>query len=125
MASLRDFYTRTDEDPKYLGDRVEISDELESAIQQVKMTLFTRKGEVLGEPDFGIELDSYLFEYSIDPNRLGKDATSQINKYVTEARKRQITVSPSLYPDDKANRDIFVLLIDIPESKNSFAMFYD
>ncbi len=125
MTNLRDFYTRTMDDPKYLGDRVEISDELESAIQQVKMTLFTRKGEVLGEPDFGIDLDSYLFEYSIDPLSLAQDATGQINKYVAEARKRQITVSPSMYPDDKSNRDIFVLLIDIPELKNSLAMFYD
>jgi hypothetical protein len=125
MANLRDFYTRTMEDPKYLGDRVEISDELESAIQQVKMTLFTKKGEVLGEPDFGIDLDSYLFEYSVDPMSLSQDATSQINKYVAEARKRQISVSPSMYPDDRSNRDIFVLLIDIPELKNSIAMFYD
>ena len=125
MANLRDFYTRTMEDPKYLGDRVEISDELESAIQQVKMTLFTKKGEVLGEPDFGIDLDSYLFEYSVDPMSLSQDATSQINKYVAEARKRQISVSPSMYPDEQSNRDIFVLLIYIPELKNSIAMFYD
>jgi hypothetical protein len=125
MTNLRDFYTRTGEDPKYLGDRLEVSDELESAIQQVKMTLFTKKGEVLGEPDFGIDLDGYLFEYSIDPARLAKDATGQINKYVAEGRKRQITVTPSLYSDDKANRDIFVLLINIPELKNSIAMFYD
>jgi hypothetical protein len=125
MAHLRDFYTRTMDDPKYLADRVEISDELESAIQQVKMTLFTKKGEVLGEPDFGIDLDSYLFEYSIDPFSLGQDATGQINKYVAEARKRQITVKPSIYADDRANRDIFVLLIDVPELKNSIAMFYD
>ena len=125
MAQLRDFYTRTMEDPKYLGDRLEVSDELESAIQQVKMTLFTKKGEVLGEPDFGIDLENYLFEYSIDPDRLGRDAMGQVNKYVAEGRKRQIKVSPLLYPDDKANRDIFVLLIDIPELKNSIAMFYD
>jgi hypothetical protein len=125
MTKIRDFYTRTTEDPKYLADRLEISDELESAIQQTKMTLFTKKGEVLGESDFGIDLDSYLFEYSIDPSRLGKDATGQINKYVAEARKRQISVSPAIYRDDKANRDIFVLLINIPELKNSIAMFYD
>lgn len=125
MANLRDFYTRTDGDPRYLNDRVEIGDELESAIQQVKMTLFTQKGEVLGEPDFGLNLDSYLFEYSVDPFNLSDEATSQINKYVAEARKRQITASPSLYPDDKSNRDILVLLIDIPELKNNIAMFYD
>ena len=125
MANLRDFYTRTNDDPKYLEDRLEISDEIESAIQQVKMTLFTKKGEVLGEPDFGINLDSYLFDYSIDPQGLGRDATGQINKYVAEARKRQISVSPAIYPDDKSNRDIFVLLINIPELKNQFALFYD
>jgi hypothetical protein len=56
---------------------------------------------------------------------LSHEATSQVNKYVAEARKRQITVNPSLYPDDKSNRDILVLLIDIPELKNSIAMFYD
>jgi hypothetical protein len=125
MAYLRDFYTRTLDDPKYLGDRVEVSDDLESTIQQVKMTLFTKKGEVLGEPDFGIDLNKYLFEYDIDPMSLSHEATSQVNKYVAEARKRQITVNPSLYPDDKSNRDILVLLIDIPELKNSIAMFYD
>lgn len=125
MAHLRDFYTRTIEDPKYLGDKVEVSDDLESTIQQIKMTLFTKKGEVLGEPDFGIDLNKYLFEYDIDPMSLSHEATSQVNKYVAEARKRQITVNPSLYPDDKSNRDILVLLIDIPELKNSIAMFYD
>ncbi|CAB4175505.1 hypothetical protein UFOVP1247_190 [uncultured Caudovirales phage] len=125
MAQLRDFYTRTTDDSKYLSDRVEVSDDLESAIQQVKMTLFTKKGEVLGEPDFGVDIDSYLFEYSIDPHALGKDANGQINKYVGEARKRQITVTPSIYPDDRANRDVFVLLINIPELKNSIAVFYD
>jgi hypothetical protein len=125
MASLRDFYTRTNDDPKYLTDRVEIGDELESAIQQVKMTLFTKKGEVLGEPDFGIDLNSYLFEYSIDPFNLSDEASTQINKYVAEARKRQIKITPSLYPDDRSNRDILVLLVDIPELKNTLAMFYD
>ncbi len=125
MAHLRDFYTRTIEDPKYLDDKVEVSDDLESTIQQIKMTLFTKKGEVLGEPDFGIDLNKYLFEYDIDPMSLSHEATSQVNKYVAEARKRQVTVNPSLYPDDKSNRDILVLLIDIPELKNSIAMFYD
>ena len=125
MAYLRDFYTRTNEDPRYLDDKVEVSDDLESTIQQIKMTLFTKKGEVLGEPDFGIDLNKYLFEYDIDPMSLSHEATSQVNKYVAEARKRQVTVNPSLYPDDKSNRDILVLLIDIPELKNSIAMFYD
>jgi hypothetical protein len=125
MASLRDFYTRPPEDPKYLDDMVELSNDIEEAIQQVKMTLFTKKGEVLGEPDFGLDLDSYLFEYDVDPFALSSEAMLQVNKYVSESKKRQITVAPSVYPDDKSNRDILVLLVDIPEANGQFALFYD
>jgi hypothetical protein len=125
MANLRDFYLRPEEDPQFERDRVEISDDLESAIQQIKMTLFTNKGEVLGEPDFGVDIDKYLFEYSLDPDGIASEATVQINKYAGEVRKRKITVDPAVYPDTVANRDIFVLMVNLPEEKDPIAVFYD
>lgn len=125
MANLRDFYLRPEEDPQFEVDRVEISDDLESAIQQIKMTLFTNKGEVLGELEFGVDVDKYLFEYSIDPEGIANDAATQINKYVTEVKKRRITVTPALYPDSVSNRDIFVLMVNLPEEKDPIAVFYD
>jgi hypothetical protein len=125
MAQLRDFYIRPEADPAFRPDQLEVYDELESALQQIKMTLFTKKGEVLGEPDFGLEVEKYLFEFTIDPFALTKEAGGQINKYVGEARKRNITVKPASYNDDKSNREIFVLLIDVPELKNQLAIFYD
>jgi phage baseplate assembly protein W len=125
MASLRDFYMRTEGDPKYRPDQVEITDELEATVQGIKMTLFTNKGEVLGEPDFGVSIDNYLFEYSVDPFSVSAEAAEQINKYVGESRKRKIEVRPSIYADTVSNRDILVLLVDVPEIKNSLAIFYD
>lgn len=125
MAQLRDFYTRQENDPAFRPEQFEIYDDLESALQQIKMTLFTRKGEVLGEPDFGVDTEKYLFEFDIDPFALTKEAGAQINKYVSEGRKRSITVRPASYADTKSNRDIFVLLIDIPELKTPLSIFYD
>jgi hypothetical protein len=125
MAQLRDFYTRLDDDLRYEEGRLEISDDLESAIQQVKMTLFTNKGEVLGEPDFGIDIEKYLFEYSLDSDAISREASSQINRYAGELAKRRITVTSTMYPDEVSNRDIFVLLINLPEQKNPIAIFYD
>jgi predicted HTH domain antitoxin len=125
MIQLRDFYTRTDGDAKYEDGRLEISDDLESAIQQIKMTLFTNKGEVLGEPDFGLDIEKYLFEYSIDSDLIAKEATMQINRYSNELAKRSITVDSMMYPDEVSNRDIFVLLINLPEQKDPIAVFYD
>jgi phage baseplate assembly protein W len=125
MAQTRDFYLREENDPAFRPSQLEVYDDLESTIQQVKMTLFTRKGEVLGEPDFGINIEKYLFEFSISPFRLSNDAESQINKYVSETRKRKITTRPASYNDDRSNREIFVLLIDIPELKKPLSVFYD
>jgi hypothetical protein len=125
MAQLRDFYTRTDGDAKYEDDRLEISDDLESAVQQIKMTLFTNKGEVLGEPDFGLNIEKYLFEYSIDSDAIAKEASMQINKYANELTKRSITVDSMMYPDSVSERDIFVLLINLPEQKDPIAILYD
>lgn len=125
MAQLRDFYLRVESDPAFRPSQLEVYDELESALQQIKMTLFTNKGEVLGEPDFGLQVEKYLFEFSIDPFLLTREAGDQINKYVGEAKKRNITVKPASYNDEKAGREIFVLLIDIPELKDSISIFYD
>lgn len=125
MAQLRDFYLRPEGDPAFRPDQLEVYDDLESALQQIKMTLFTNKGEVLGEPDFGLQVEKYLFEFTIDPFNLTKEAGGQINKYVGEARKRNITVKPATYSDEKSNREIFVLLIDLPELKNPLSIFYD
>jgi hypothetical protein len=125
MAQLRDIYFRDQNDPKFRADKVEVTDDLEATIQQIMMTIFTRKGEVLGEPNFGLNLDNYLFEFDVDPTSLSRAAQDQIYNYVTETRKRRITIEPSVYPDTVSNRDILVLLIDIPEIKEKIAAFYD
>ena len=125
MANLRDFYIRRDDDPAYRANQYEVYDATESMLQQIRMTLFTRKGEVLGEPDFGLEVDKYLFEFDIDPFSITKEASAQLSKYVGETRKRDVTVRPASYPDWNSTREIFVLLIDIPDINNTISIFYD
>lgn len=123
MSTIRDFYTRTQDDPKYTSGLIENSDSLEETIAQIKMTLLTNKGEVLGEPNFGIEVNKYLFEFDIDPFQLSSEASSQIDSFVTGSKLYDIKVKPSRYSDDK-NRDVFVLGIDII-GEDSFGIFYD
>ena len=123
MSTIRDFYTRTQDDPKYTSGIIENSDSLEETIAQIKMTLLTNKGEVLGEPNFGIEVNKYLFEFDIDPFQLSSEASSQIDSFVTGSNIYDIKVKPSRYSDDK-DRDVFVLGIDIT-GEDSFGIFYD
>jgi hypothetical protein len=124
MADIRDFYMRPENDPKYRQDQVEVYDELEACINQVKMTLLTNKGEVLGEPGFGLQVESYLFDFELDPFKLSDNANSQIQKYVTESKRRGVSAKPS-YTTDEKDRKTYALQISIDGRRSPFAILYD
>ncbi len=123
MANVRDFYTRTEEDPKFRPDQVEVYDELEACITQVRMTLLTNKGEVLGESDFGIQVEKYLFDFDLNPFQLSDEANSQVGKYVSESKKRNITLSPYYVDDEKGNK-LYVLNINIDGTNSKYSILY-
>jgi len=61
MPQLRDIYSRDVDAPKYQASRLEVDDELDDLIIKIDNCLFTRRGEVLGAPDFGCNLDDLIF----------------------------------------------------------------
>jgi hypothetical protein len=124
MGNIRDFYMVDDLDPDFVPDQVEVYNDLEAAINQVKLTLLTKKGEVLGELNFGLDIEKYLFEFEMDPFGLAEDANSQVQAYVSEARKRALSLSPGYITDDK-DRKIYILQILVDEQKTPFAILYD
>jgi len=78
-----DLYIRSPEDPNFIPDKLSSIDDIENTVQQVRMTLLTKKGEVLGEPDFGLETTKYLFEFEgVSLSVLEKEADEQIHNYV-------------------------------------------
>jgi hypothetical protein len=124
MADIREFYMRSESDPKFVKDQIEVYDDLEAIISHIRMTLLTKKGEVLGQPTFGIDVESYLFEFSVDPFSLSNEATEQVEQFVPESKKRNMSITPGIYTDDRGGREVFVLSIGIEDQKNAFAVLY-
>ena len=124
MANTRDFYMRSETDPIYRPDQIEIYDEIESCVNQVKMTLLTNKGEVLGEPGFGLSVEKYLFDFELDPFKLAETANGAIQTYVSESRKRKVSAKPSYITDEK-DRKVYLLQISIEGRRSPFAVLYD
>ena len=122
MSTLKDFYMRSDGDPKYKKGILQVSDETEEAVSQIKMTLLTEKGEVLGEPEFGLDVNKYLFDFETDPFGLSNQATSQVERYVSASKFKNIEIKPSKFTDDR-DREVFVLEVNI-NGDNPFGIFY-
>ena len=92
---MLDFFFRDPTDPNYRTGIYESRDKIENTITQIRMTLLTRKGEVLGEPNFGFDATGYLFEFEGDSlDHIEKAADEQIHNYVMMSKIYTIVTTP-------------------------------
>jgi hypothetical protein len=121
----KDLYMRRPGDPNYQEGVFESNDSIENVIQQVRMTLLTRTGEVLGE-DIGFDSEKYLFEFEgVNIGSLEDDANSQINEYVLLSRPYRISASGFTLMDE-ADPFRVGLGLDVKiDGKSAFAALFD
>jgi hypothetical protein len=83
---IKEIYFRDQTDPKFRSDKIETDSELEMLITQIRMILLSNKGEVLGNYDLGLDLNSYLFSFGINETEIRNKFTTQVQKYITNTR---------------------------------------
>lgn len=125
QAVGKDLYLRAPGDPNYTEGIFESNDSLENAIQQVRMTLLTRAGEVLGE-DIGFNAEKYLFEFEFTSlKEMENDANSQIAEYVLLSKPYNIEAT-AFTLDDIADPYKIGLGLDVRiNGKSAFASLFD
>lgn len=77
-----DIYFKLPSDSVYDPRGIEEESALEIFLQQVDMIMTTEKGTVLGDPDFGLSLDRYLWSYSGGSGTIRQEIEQQISNYV-------------------------------------------
>jgi hypothetical protein len=79
-----DFYIKYPGHPKF-NDISLIEDEIVRVIvQKYEMILFTNKGELLGHPDFGGDLERLLHKTKVGAPYVEKNLNEQISTYIPE-----------------------------------------
>lgn len=81
---VQEIYIRQPNDPKFQDELLDFSDEYEMLYSKILMILNTRKGEVLGDPNFGVSLEEYLFTFELSDTELQSEIFTQIQAYVEE-----------------------------------------
>lgn len=82
--NFTDFYIKSPENPKFTNKEI-IEDELVRVIvSKFEMIIFTNKGDVRGDNDFGADLIHLLWTTNTDANYIKKTITDQITKYIPE-----------------------------------------
>ena len=77
-------------DPNFKMGTLEINDEVEMLVSQIKMILYTKPGEILGAPDIGIALEDQLFVFNINEFALRSMLFDQMIKFVPLSEKYHV-----------------------------------
>ena len=87
-----EFYIKAQGDPGIDPTEMENYSELSRRLAQIESVLFTRKGDVLGNPEFGANLEDYVYSLSYNDYLLKKVVAEQIFQFCPLAQKFNVTV---------------------------------
>ena len=96
---FKDFYIGYPGHPRFAEPKLIEDDLIRVIIQKYEMIIFTNKGEVFGDPDFGGDLTFLLHQTKLSAETIKKDLISQLITYIPELTTNGI--------DFKLNVDIF------------------
>lgn len=95
---LRDFYIKYEDHPRFVVNRVVEDEAIEVIINKMEMILFTNKGEVLGDPDFGADLYFFLHQTKVAAETVETIINDQFKKYIPELNNVAYSMTASIVP---------------------------
>lgn len=94
---LKEIYCIPSSESRYKDGVLEITSELDAIIQQVDLLLFTNKGDVLCMPEFGCNLEQYLFETTWNETAIKEMIMQQIRNFIYNEGKYKVDVNVDFY----------------------------
>lgn len=105
-----EFYIKKYGDPKFDSGQMEVDDEITELLIQLETLLFTSKGSVLGDPDFGLNLDDYVYSFRYNDKMLVKVVSEAINIYIPLSKKYSVEVTVD-FTDEVDRHLVFISIV--------------
>lgn len=97
--NFSDFYIKYPGHPNFTDLTYVEDDTVRVIIQKYEMIIFTNKGELLGDPNFGADLPKLLFETQLSASSIEADIRAQIADYVPELESVNYTLTVEINQD--------------------------
>jgi phage baseplate assembly protein W len=110
---INEIYCRMPGDPGYQENAVETPNEIESILQRVRICLGTKPGEVLGDPTFGIDLEEYIYNMSVDVNMIETQVRDLLVQYALKGYTEDFDIEVKAYYGKNITDASDYILLDI------------
>lgn len=119
-ADIKDFNIRYKGHPKYNEYRFVEDRTMEFIVQKIEMILFTNKGDLIDDYDFGANLEYYLWSTKVPVGKIKKEIQLQFQKYVPEISSYDYSIDVDIYQGTA--RDILTINIKIKDIEMDFVL---
>lgn len=118
-----DFYILYKGHPRYNDKEVFEDNILNVILQKYQLLLYTQKGEMYGDPDFGADILKYLFKTRVSAQTVEKEIQRQISIYIPElvGINYSIDITFDEHPTDFTDMMFISFRINEIEVNNFFA----
>ena len=107
-----ELYIKDTINPNYDPLQLQVDEEISMLLTQIEVMLFTRKGEVLGDTDFGANLEDYVYSFMYNESMLTTVITNQLSRYIPLAAKYNTVVSVNMMQETERNLMFIDIIID-------------
>ena len=115
-----EFYIKELGDPNFQRGILQQDHELNIMTTQIETILFTRKGSILGIPDFGANLEDYIYTFRFNDYQIRNEINNQITKHVPLSNKYKVAIDVNF--TEETTRYVMFLSITI-DAKIKISVF--
>jgi hypothetical protein len=107
LPDMKDLPIRYPGHPKFNKNEVEVTDPIETIVQKLELLLLTNKGEVIGAPNYGGDLEYLLWQTDLSADVIESELGQQVSEFIPELDQMGYNFSIQLFEGDF--RDILYL----------------
>lgn len=108
-VSFIDFYIGYPGHPRFKTPDIIEDDVIRVIIQKYEMILFTNKGDLLGDPNFGASLEELLHETRLSAEVIEGDIKAQIADYIQEVDNIDYSLKVEFFEDPERFQEYMVI----------------
>jgi hypothetical protein len=110
-----DFYIIYPGHPRFRDAQIIEDDIIRVIIQKWEMLMFTNKGELFCDPEFGGDLPKYLHETRLSGDSIVTELRDQISRYIPEMEGIEYSININFYEDPERYQEYMEINLQISE----------
>ena len=107
-----ELYIKTLGDPNFDADQLQSDDDIQMLLTQIETLIFTNKGEVMGNSEFGLNIEDYVYSFRYNDNMLQSMISEGIYRYCPLSYKYPVNVSVEFTEETERNMVFIDITID-------------